>query len=99
MTVFVHRTQAGVGYGTHYHSAPLEVTERTWSFTCDEPGCEERILRNVEHTGRNAASVPLTEEEKSEEELLNQTANKDVAQLAMALGQMAKQGAADKAGV
>jgi hypothetical protein len=93
MTVYVHKNNGTVGYGTHHHEAPAKIEGRTWSFTCKDPGCEERILRDVEHSARSEGSVPLSEEEKAEEEMLSQTAKKDVTQMAMALSELAKQGA------
>ena len=89
MTVHVHKINRTVGYGNHFHEAPADVTERTWTFECT-PACEERILRDIEHSGRNEASVPLTVEEEAQEEQDTRTANRDVANLASALGKMAK---------
>jgi hypothetical protein len=97
MTIYVHMNNRTVGYGEHFHVAPTidaEHLERTWNFSCDEPGCEERILKDVEHSARNAASVPLSAEEKAEEEAIGQTAKKDVNTMAMALSQWAKSEAA-----
>jgi hypothetical protein len=90
VTVYVHKINSAVGYGGHHHIAPADIGGRTWTFECDVPGCEERILRDVEHSGRNEASVPLTQEEEAQEEQDTRTAGRDVAQLAAALGQMAK---------
>jgi hypothetical protein len=92
MTVHVHKDNGTVGYGDHFHEPPAEIEGRTWTFDCT-PECEARILRDVEHTGRTVASVPLTEDEKAEEELLEASSRKDVTKLAAALGQLANAGA------
>ena len=93
MTVYVHRNNRAVGYEEHFHEAPAQPG-RTWTFDCT-PECEERITRDVEHAGRNEASVPLTVEETAEEEQLETTAKKDVTKMAMALSELAKAGAAE----
>ena len=90
MTVHVHKNNKGFSFGDHEHRAPAEVAERTWTFSCPVSGCEERVLRDVQHTGRNAASVPLTVEETQEEEQLSATSKKDVSMMAMALSKLAK---------
>lgn len=90
MTVYVHKINGTVGYGDHHHDAPADIVGRTWTFECT-PECEERIVADVEHTGRNEASVPLTIEEEAQEEQDTRTANRDVAQLAAALALNAKQ--------
>jgi hypothetical protein len=92
MTVYVHKNNRAVGYGDHFHEAPAKIPGRTWTFECT-PECEERVLADTEHSGRNEASVPLTVEETAEEEQLSQTAKKDVTKMAMALSELANQGA------
>ena len=96
MTVYVHRDNERVGYGEHFHTRPSGTETRTWSFDCT-PACEERIIRDVEHTGRNEASVPLTVEELAEEEQLEVTSKKDVARLARTLGHIAREDVAANA--
>jgi hypothetical protein len=96
MTVHVHRQDSAVGYGNHHHEAPPDSLDRTWSFDCT-PECETRILRDVEHTGRNEASVPLTVEEVQEQEALETMGKKDVTQMAMAMTQWAKGQAKEQA--
>jgi hypothetical protein len=103
MTIHVHRSNRAVGYGDHWHEAPAknddgsDNIDRTWSFECTKVGCEERILRDVEHTGRTVASVPLTVEEKDEQEAIEQMGKKDVTQMAMAMTQWAKGQAKEQA--
>jgi hypothetical protein len=96
MTVHVHRNLQAVGYGDHWHEAPEDNLDRTWSFECKKSECEERVLRDVEHSGRTALSVPLTTDEKAEEEAIEQMGKKDVTQMAMAMTQWAKQTAAEQ---
>ena len=96
MTIFVHRQNRAVGFGDHWHEAPApqpgqQDIDRTWSFECTKPGCEERILHDVEHTGRTAVSVPSTVEETTEEEAIEQRGKKDVTKMAMAMTEWAKQ--------
>jgi len=99
MTVHVHAADRAVGYGTHWHYAPEVDNDhlgRTWSFDCT-PECEARILRDTEHSGPNAAGVPLTREETDEQEAIEQMGKKDVTQMAMAMTQWAKSQAKESA--
>lgn len=92
MTVFVHATSGGVSYGTHHHDRPVSVkeTDRAWSFSCPEAGCEERILRTVEHTSRSASTIPLTEHEKAEASLLEKRSKQETSETMLALSDLIK---------
>lgn len=90
MTVHLHRDNEGVTIGQHSHTRPadLGLDERTWSYSCHAL-CEERVLKDVEHSARHAGGVPQTVTEAAEAEQLNEAAKRDVSRLALALGQLA----------
>ncbi len=95
MTVYVHAMNSSINFGQHSHVAPkLEegVTEppRTWAITCSAE-CEDRILHDVEHSARQADSVPLTPVEQGSEEIANRVATKSWGELMDALRGLAKE--------
>lgn len=94
MTVFIHKDMDAVSFGEHEHlreHAPEgQGDERTWALTCSAE-CEERVLRDMEHSSRHPGGVPLTVAEKAEAEAFDRAAQKDVSKMAMALAQMAKE--------
>jgi hypothetical protein len=91
MTVYLHNDNMEVASGDHNHhrSEATEQGDRTWALTCPQPGCEDRILHDVEHSARHAAGVPQTVDELAAAEHLEEAAKRDVSKLALALGQLA----------
>jgi len=89
--VHVHNDNAEVVVGNHRHrqSEALERTERTWVFDC-APECEERVLRDVEHSAVHAGGVPLTVDEAAYAAQLADAAERDVSKLARALSALAR---------
>lgn len=96
MTVFVHGLTTEIVAGDHSHVVPDGYSmeeSRTWSFDCSRDGCELRVLRDVEHVANTAEGVPLTELEKVRAERMQAQANESMAQMAMGLGKLIRDGA------
>jgi hypothetical protein len=66
--------------------AELE-TDRTWAFDAP-PIVEERILEDVELSGRTAGAVPTTYDEKLEELAAEKRSAKDVGMMASGLREL-----------
>ena len=94
MTVYCHNSVRQVAVGDHSHLAQDsrdDSDDRTWSFSCTVPGCEDRIVADIEFAARSAVSVPLTVDEQAAADQLAQAGAKDVAALAAALHALASE--------
>jgi hypothetical protein len=88
--IHVHTDNHEVAISDHFHrqSDAVERTDRTWVLRCT-PGCEDRILRDVEHSATHAGGVPLTVAEMAIAEAASEASQRDVSRLATALNALA----------
>jgi hypothetical protein len=88
--IHVHTDNNEIAVGTHVHhqSDAVERTERTWALRCT-PECEERVLRDVEHSANHVDGVPLTVSELTMVDAREQASQRDVSRLARALNALA----------
>jgi hypothetical protein len=96
MTVYVHNSVSSFSQEDHEHlrtdSGVLDSNDgRTWSFSCDQPGCEAGLIGHYEFAARNPADVAFTPDETKAQQVLERESVLASGRMAQALAQLAQQ--------
>ena len=75
---------------------PARLKNGTWRISCT-PECEAHLLKHIQFSGASEKAIPLTGDEEREAQVESQRSQVQVAQMARALDQVIRAGAASTA--